>query len=328
MLLDVQNLSVEFTRRGKPPLHAVNGVSLGLAAGESLGIVGESGSGKSVSCFALARLLPPRTSRVSAGSILFRPEPEGEAIDLARVDERRLRSIRGRQMSWVFQDPMTALTPWVRVLDQVAEPLVIHGLATRKQAREIASEKLASAGIAQPDRYPHQFSGGMRQRALIAMALITRPALLVADEPTTALDVSLQKQILDLVDATRKENGSAVILISHDFDVVARYCDRVMVMYAGEVIETAPVGQLLAEPRHAYTRGLLKAMPNRAEAGQELFTIPGMPPRLDAAPCGCMFRARNTLGRPELCPQEGQLALVEIAPGHWVKDCPGCVARG
>ncbi len=321
-LLQVQNLSVAFhTRAGI--IHAVNDVSFDLHAGETLGIVGESGSGKSVTCSALMGLLPSPPARPGADShALF------DGIDLLQSPDWR--HIRGKRISMIFQDPMTRLNPCICIGDQVAEPLVIHQGMSWREARRLAVEELARTGIPEPEKralaYPHEFSGGMRQRVMIAMALITRPQILIADEPTTALDVTVQKQVLDLLRARQQELGTAIILITHDLGVVRQYAHRIQVMYAGSIVETAEAEELLTHPLHAYTRSLLASIPAHQPKGAPLQAIPGLPPTLKEPVQGCAFRPRNVVGNASLCLTEGRPALVEARPGHWVQNCPGCLA--
>ena len=323
-ILNVRNLSVEFhTRAGIN--YAVNDVSFHLHAGETLGIVGESGSGKSVTCSALMGLLPSPPAVIGAESrAMF------AGMDLLHTAEKEMARLRGRRISMIFQDPMTSLNPCMTVGDQVAEPLVLHHGMTWKEARRAAVEELARTGIPEPEKrarcYPHEFSGGMRQRVMIAMALITRPEILIADEPTTALDVTVQKQVLDLLAERQRELGTAVILITHDLGVVKQYAHRIQVMYAGSIVESAPAEELLAHPLHAYTRALMASIPAARAKGEPLQTIPGLPPTLREPICGCAFKPRNIIGRPELCLTDRVPELVEAAPGHWVRNCPGCMA--
>ncbi len=322
-LLQVQHLSVAFhTRAGVT--HAVNDVSFDLHAGETLGIVGESGSGKSVTCSALLGLLPSPPARIPAESYAY-----FEDVDLLHTPDWR--EIRGKRISMIFQDPMTCLNPCMCIGDQVAEPLVIHQGLSWKEARRLAVEELARTGIPEPEKrarsYPHEFSGGMRQRVMIAMALITRPQILIADEPTTALDVTVQKQVLDLLRARQQELGTAIILITHDLGVVRQYAHRIQVMYAGSIVETSEAEELLAHPLHAYTRSLLASIPAHQPKGAPLQAIPGLPPTLRQPVEGCAFRPRNVVGRPELCLTSGTPALIEARPGHWVQNCPGCLAH-
>lgn len=299
-------------------------MSFDVAPGETLGIVGESGSGKSVTCYSMMGLIPMPPGRIESGSAML------DGTDLLHCPEKELRSIRGKRISMIFQDPMTSLNPYLTIGEQVAEPLVIHEGAGKKEARDRALEQLALVGIPDAeqrmDAYPHQFSGGMRQRVMIAMALITRPEILIADEPTTALDVTVQKQVLDLIRKLQQDMGTSVILITHDLGVVRQYADRINVMYAGRIVESAPARELLEHPRHAYTRALMKSIPGLHAKGSPLYTIPGLPPNMMQEPCGCSFRPRNTLGNPELCLTDREPELVEISPGHSVQNCPGCLA--
>lgn len=324
-LLQVRRLSVEFhTRAGVN--YAVSGVDFDLEAGRTLGIVGESGSGKSVTCSALMGLLPSPPARIAPeASALF------EGVDLLRMPEKKQRSIRGNLISMIFQDPMTSLNPCIPIGDQVAEPLVIHQGLSWREARERAVQELALTGIPQAreraSSYPHEFSGGMRQRVMIAMALITRPRILIADEPTTALDVTVQKQVLDLLKARQQELGTAIILITHDLGVVKQYAHDIQVMYAGSILEKAPAAELLAHPRHAYTRALIAANPTPELKGRPLPTIPGFPPTLREPVQGCSFRPRNIIGRADLCLRDHTPELIEISPAHWVRNCPGCLAQ-
>lgn len=322
-MLSVRNLSASFhTRAGI--VRAVRNVSFDVAPGETLGIVGESGSGKSVTCYSMMGLIPMPPGRIESGSAML------DGTDLLHCPEKELRSIRGKRISMIFQDPMTSLNPYLTIGEQVAEPLVIHEGAGKKEARDRALEQLALVGIPDAeqrmDAYPHQFSGGMRQRVMIAMALITRPEILIADEPTTALDVTVQKQVLDLIRKLQQDMGTSVILITHDLGVVRQYAERINVMYAGRIVESAPARELLEHPRHAYTRALMKSIPGLHAKGSPLYTIPGLPPNMMQEPCGCSFRPRNTLGNPELCLTDREPELVEISPGHSVQNCPGCLA--
>lgn len=322
-MLSVRNLSASFhTRAGI--VRAVRNVSFDVAPGETLGIVGESGSGKSVTCYSMMGLIPMPPGRIESGSAML------DGTDLLHCPEKELRSIRGKRISMIFQDPMTSLNPYLTIGEQVAEPLVIHEGAGKKEARDRALEQLALVGIPDAeqrmDAYPHQFSGGMRQRVMIAMALITRPEILIADEPTTALDVTVQKQVLDLIRKLQQDMGTSVILITHDLGVVRQYADRINVMYAGRIVESAPARELLEHPRHAYTRALMKSIPGLHAKGSPLYTIPGLPPNMMQEPCGCSFCPRNTLGNPELCLTDREPELVEISPGHSVQNCPGCLA--
>jgi ABC-type dipeptide/oligopeptide/nickel transport system ATPase component len=256
-LLDVQDLTVVFEGAGAP-VTAVDHVSFQLGAGETLGLVGESGSGKSVTAFSILRLVQP-PGRIVSGRLLF------EGRDLLALPESEMRHVRGARISLIFQEPMTALNPVMRVGDQIAEALTVHGLADARDARTRAVELLEAVRIADPARrvrdYPHQLSGGMRQRVMIAIALACRPPLIIADEPTTALDVTIQAQVLELLRELKERFHLALLLITHDFGVIAEMADRVAVMYKGRIVETGPVRQILRQPAHDYTRSLLAAVP-------------------------------------------------------------------
>lgn len=322
-MLSVRNLNVSFhTRAGI--IHAVRNVSFDLHPGETLGFVGESGSGKSVTCSSIMGLIPMPPGRIESGSAMLNGK------DLLHCSEQEFQTIRGKRISMIFQDPMTSLNPYMTIGEQIAEPLIIHEKIGKKEARVKALEQLSLVGIPNAEQrlnaYPHEFSGGMRQRVMIAMALITKPEILIADEPTTALDVTVQKQVLDLIKKLQREMGTSVILITHDLGVVRQYADRINVMYAGRIIESAPATELLEHPRHAYTRALMKSIPGLHTKGTPLYTIPGLPPNMIQEPCGCSFRPRNTIGTPALCLTDREPELIEISPGHSVQNCPGCLA--
>ena len=323
-LLQVRDLTVEFHSRAGVN-YAVNGVSFDLHTGETLGIVGESGSGKSVTCSTLMGLLPSPPARIGENSRAW-----FDGTDLLHAPEKVHATLRGQRISMIFQDPMTCLNPCMCIGDQVAEPLVLHQGLSWREARRLAVQELARTGIPEPEKralaYPHEFSGGMRQRVMIAMALITRPQILIADEPTTALDVTVQKQVLDLLRTRQQELGTAIILITHDLGVVRQYAHRIQVMYAGSIVESAPAEELIRHPRHAYTRSLMASIPSAADKGSRLQTIPGLPPTLREPVRGCAFRPRNIVGNPALCLTDRIPELVEITPGHWVRNCPGCMA--
>ncbi len=325
-LLDVRDLVTEIVDgEGRRKKHAggrraVDGVSLTVERGGVVGLVGESGSGKSMTALSILGLLPP-AARVAGGQVLFDDQLNNRSIiDLVALDERRLRRLRGSRIAMIFQEPMTSLNPVFTVGDQVGEPLRIHRGLGRRAALDEAVRLLELVGIADPRRrageYPHQLSGGMRQRVMIAMALACGPDLLIADEPTTALDVTIQAQILELLSRLRKELGMAMLLITHDLAVVAETCDEVVVMYAGQVVERAAASSLLTAPRHPYTSGLLRAVPrgDGSSHGGRLAEIPGMVPSLDALPAGCRFADR--CDRVEARCRSELPALVEIAPGH------------
>jgi len=293
-LLEVRGLKTRFSLEEGPVL-AVDDVSFSLPPGGTLGVVGESGCGKSVTALSIMRLVPDPPGRVVAGEIRFKGR------DLLALPEQEMRRIRGNQISMVFQEPMTSLNPVYTVGEQIGEAVRLHQRLDRKQARARAVEMLRQVGIPAPeqrvDAYPHQLSGGMRQRVMIAMALACNPELVIADEPTTALDVTIQAQILDLLKRLQAERGMAVMLITHDLGVVAESCDAVVVMYAGRVVEQAPVRALFRQPAHPYTAGLLRSIPSFQDvqggaAGARLKTIPGMVPSLRSLPVGCRFRDR------------------------------------
>jgi peptide/nickel transport system ATP-binding protein len=304
VILDVKNLkTVFFTNSGL--FKAVDDVSFNVRRGETLAIVGESGCGKSVSALSIMRLVPDPPGKIVGGSVTL------EGTDLLALDEEEMRGIRGNRMSMIFQEPMTSLNPVMRIGDQITEALRLHQNMTAKQAWARAVEMLRLVRIPEAERrareYPHQLSGGMRQRAMIAMALACRPALLIADEPTTALDVTIQAQILALIVDLQKELGTGLILITHDLGVVAQTAQRVIVMYAGKKVEEADVDDLFADPRHPYTRGLMASMPAVISLGAKtdvrLTEIPGMVPSLTNLPDGCAFAPRCPLAI-ERCRQE------------------------
>jgi len=297
-VLDVRGLKTVFTTRGGE-VHAVNDVSFSLRPGELLGVVGESGSGKSVTMMSLLGLLPSPPADVRAGEVLF------DGVDLLKVPAETLRSVRGGKIGFVFQDPMTSLNPVFTVGYQIMEPLRVHMGLSKRAAAKRAQELLELVGI--PDAgarlgdYPHQFSGGMRQRVMIAIALACDPKVLIADEPTTALDVTIQAQILELMKELRAKLGMAVIWITHDLGVIAGIADRVMVMYGGQVVEHAPVKDLFRNPQHPYTKALLTTIPTvRGTRAHRLTVIEGQPPMLGADPTSCAFRDRCNVAM-EVC---------------------------
>jgi oligopeptide transport system ATP-binding protein len=310
-LLSIENLRTCFhTRAGV--VRAVDGVSYAIEKGETLGIVGESGCGKSVLHYSLLGLLPMPPARIESGRATLAGQ------DLLHSAPKELRALRGRRIAMIFQDPMTALNPFMTIGAQLAEPLRLHTRCTRREALRRAGEMLEAVGIHDAGRrlrmYPHQFSGGMRQRVVVAMALITRPEVLIADEPTTALDVTVQAQLLALIKRMQQEIGMAVVLITHDLGIVAENCDRVLVMYAGRMVEAAAATALFRQPRHPYTAALLDSLPARARQGGELYAIPGMPPDLIAPIHGCAFAPRCAHATPAC--REGRMELAEIAPGQ------------
>ena len=310
-ILDVKNLKTRFhTEQGV--VHAVNGLSYSIEEGESVGIVGESGCGKSVSVLSLLRLLPSPPAKIE-GSVTFNGQ------DLLQVPEKQLRKIRGSQIAMIFQDPMTSLNPVLTIGLQLIEPLRMHLGMNDEEARERAAELLQLVGIPKAherlDDYPHQFSGGMRQRAMIAMALTCNPTLLIADEPTTALDVTVQAQIADLINRLREQFGMSLIWITHDLGVVAGLADRVIVMYAGYIVEMATVEELYDNPLHPYAYLLLQSLPRMdMAAGSELESIEGLPPDLIDLPAGCPFADRCPFVQ-DICRRE-MPPLYEFEPGH------------
>nr|WP_283949559.1 ABC transporter ATP-binding protein [Limobrevibacterium gyesilva] len=308
-MLQVQDLRVTFTT-GRGAVHAVDGVTFDVGAGEVLGLVGESGSGKSVTLRAIPRLL--HDNAAVSGRVLWHGQ------DLLTIPDERLRAIRGGQVAMVFQEPMSALNPVLPIGMQIDEVLVAHTDMDRAARRRRAIELLGLVGIASAatrlDQYPHEFSGGMRQRAMIAISLAAQPALLLADEPTTALDVTIQDQILTLLLQLVSELGMAMVLVTHDLGVVAETCDRVAVMYAGRLCETGPVELVFNRPRHAYTDALLRSMPGDGAAGAMLTPIPGQPPRIDSPVPGCAFAPRCSYAEPR-CTTERPV-LTAYAPGH------------
>jgi peptide/nickel transport system ATP-binding protein len=314
-LLAVEGLETHFpTSQGV--LRAVDGVSFTIDRGEVLGLVGESGCGKSVTSLSIMRLVPP-PGRIAAGRVFF----EGE--DLLAKDAEAMRRVRGARIAMVFQEPMTSLNPVFSIGDQIASAVLAHGSAGRRAAWERTHAMLDLVQIPSPRQrardYPHQLSGGLRQRAMIAMALASGPALLIADEPTTALDVTIQAQILDLLRRLQAERGMAVLLITHDLGVVAELCHRVAVIYGGRIVELAPVGRLFARPIHPYTRGLLECLPHPSRFGQPLASIEGVPPDLRQPGAGCRFAPRCAYALPSC--RRDEPALVEREPGHFVA-CP------
>jgi oligopeptide transport system ATP-binding protein len=312
-LLSVKNLSTEFrTERGT--VKAVDGVSFELQAGETLAIVGESGSGKSVTAMSILRLIPTPPGRIASGEVTF------DGRDLLKLDDRAIRDIRGNRIAMIFQEPMSSLNPSLTVGLQIAEPINLHRKTPWAAAMDKVVELLGKVRI--PDgrsrlgSYPHHYSGGMRQRAMIAMALACQPQLIIADEPTTALDVTVQAQILALLKELTREANSAMILITHDLGVVARYADRVAVMYGGRIVETASARNLYKDPRHPYTIGLMASVPRLdGDTERPLVPIEGQPPDLASLPAGCSFAARCRRAT-DRCRNE-RPPLVESAPNHF-----------
>jgi peptide/nickel transport system ATP-binding protein len=318
-LLDVRNLSISFPDQGQTPLTAVRDLSFTLAPREVLGLVGESGSGKSLTALALMRLLPPAAR--ATGEILF---SNGDSRDLVQLPDDDMRSLRGLRMAMIFQEPMTALNPVMRVGDQIAEAVRAHSSITKHAAWNRAVEAMHDVAIPDAARrardYPHQLSGGMRQRIMIAMAIVNRPQLLIADEPTTALDVTIQAQILELLSDLRKKFGLAMLFISHDLAVISQVADRVAVMYVGSLIEMGSKPDIFRSAAHPYTRGLLNAVPTlKTDRTQPLRTIDGAVPPMHAVPAGCPFEPRCESRIPECA--RVLPPLLEVAAGHWAR-CP------
>jgi oligopeptide/dipeptide ABC transporter ATP-binding protein len=312
-LLRVEHLTTVFDTAKGGAVTAVDDVSFDIRAGETLGLVGESGSGKSVTALSIVGLVQP-PGRVAGGRIVF------NGRDLATLDEHAMRNVRGAGIALIFQEPMTALNPVFRIGHQIAETLLVHGRATRREAKAKAIELLRSVRIPNPEArisdYPHQLSGGMQQRVLIALALACQPSLVIADEPTTALDVTIQAEILDLLREMKAALKLSLLLITHDLGVIAETADRVAVMYAGRIVETAPVREIFRHPAHPYTRGLLASMPG-GRPGERLRAIDGSVPLLDALPPGCAFNPR--------CPD--RFAPCETAPPPDYPAGPGQAAK-
>ncbi|MCU7709826.1 ABC transporter ATP-binding protein [Priestia sp. JV24] len=288
-MLQIKNLHVQFSTYGGR-VQAVRGVSFDLHKGETLAIVGESGCGKSVTSQSIMRLIPTPPGRITSGSILFKGQ------DLTKLSEKKMRDIRGADISMIFQDPMTALNPTLRVGEQIAENIMRHENISKEKAKEKAFEMLELVGIPNPKerlkQYPHEFSGGMRQRIVIAMALVCNPEVLIADEPTTALDVTIQAQILELFKDIQQKTDVSIVLITHDLGVVAQVADRVAVMYAGKIVEIGTRRDIFYTPQHPYTKGLLRSVPRLDLYESELVPIAGSPPDLFAPPSGCSFAPR------------------------------------
>jgi len=318
-LLTVTNLSVYFhTRNGV--VRAAEDVSFEIEKGETLAIVGESGSGKSVTCYSLMGLVPQPPGRIESGSAIF----DGK-IDLLKCPPQELNRIRGKRMAMIFQDPMTSLNPYLRIEDQVIEPLMIHEDIDRRDAVRRGIHALEEVGVPDVARrirsYPHEFSGGMRQRVMIAMALITQPELLIADEPTTALDVTIQAQILDLLKDLKKKTGMSILLITHNLGIVGDLADKVAVMYAGRIVEQAPAAVLLKKPLHPYTIGLMRSIPKLGAHAERLQSIPGTVPDAARLPVGCKFHARCDRAQGD-CTLDPEPKLVEADGSTRRVRCP------
>ena len=296
-LLNVESLCVEFGPKSAP-IRVINSVNLRIDAGEAVGIVGESGSGKSITSLSILRLVPEPPSRIASGRIEF------EGRDLLAMPKSQLRHMRGRDIAMIFQEPMSSLNPVMTVEAQIGEAIMLHQRLGRAERRARVIELLRLVGIPDPESrlkaYPHQFSGGMRQRVMIAIAVACNPKLLIADEPTTALDVTIQAQVLDLMKDVRRKLNTAILLISHDLGVIAEVCERVLVMYAGHVVEDADIRSLFENPQHPYTRGLLRAVPSLTDEHPRLYQIPGSVPQAGSIRQGCPFYARCDL-RQDIC---------------------------
>ncbi len=313
-LLEIKELITVFdTNRGR--IKAVDGVSLSLQPGETLGIVGESGCGKTMLALSIMRLIPANGSIIN-GSIIFQGQ------DLLKLSAEEIRSKRGNEIAMVFQEPMTSLNPVIRIGEQIAEAIRLHQNLSEKDAFALSIEQLREVGIPEPERraqdYPHQLSGGMRQRVMVAMAMSCHPRLLLADEPTTALDVTIQAQILDLISDLKEKNNMAVILITHDLGIIAQTADNVAVMYAGKIVENSPVDEMFANPLHPYTKGLIDSLPSGCGSDRQkhLKTIPGSVPSLYNLAAGCSFQERCSLSTGQC--REHEPKLVEIKSGHFV----------
>jgi oligopeptide/dipeptide ABC transporter ATP-binding protein len=319
-LLDIKGLVTSFdTDSGW--VRAVDGVSFSVEEGKTVGLVGESGCGKTVTAMSIIDLLPKPSGHVLEGEVMFKGR------DLREVKPREMRKVRGGEIGVIFQEPMAALNPVHRIGKQLVEVLKLHERMSARKALQKSIELLDAVGIPAPEKrisnFPHQLSGGMRQRVMIAMALACEPDLLIADEPTTALDVTVQAQILELIQSMQKKLGMAVLMITHDLGVIAQNCDEVVVMYAGRIVERAPVKELFANPRHSYTKGLLNSIPKLdSQRKSVLDTIPGQVAPIQDFVAGCRFCQRMEYDEPELLRTRPE--YVEIAPGHWSETCPKC----
>ena len=316
-LLEVRDLQTSFSLGGRAPMVAVDAIGFTVDHGETLAVVGESGSGKSVTALSIMRLLPPRVGQITGGSIRL-----GDR-EITALSEEEMRAIRGQEIGMIFQEPMTSLNPVHTVGVQIAEVLIEHEGLTAPEARERAIALIETVGISEPmrrvDNYPHEMSGGMRQRAMIAMALACRPSILIADEPTTALDVTIQAQILDLMEELQARLGMAIIFITHDLGVVAQMAKRVVVMYAGQVVEAGPVAEIFSNPKMPYTAGLIASIPRLGSSrrGQRLPTIPGHVPSLSERPSGCRFSTRCRHVQPDC--RAGSPPLEQVSDGREVR---------
>ena len=319
VLLSVRDLEVVYTSAGAV-IDAVNGVSLEIKRGQSLGLVGETGAGKTTIAKSILGILPDPPAKVLNGQIVL------DGQDLLKLPEKEMRGIRGKKISMIFQDPMTALNPLMTVGDQIAEVVSLHEHCSKKESMNKAMQMLEMVGIPAERyvEYPHQFSGGMKQRVVIAIALACNPELLLADEPTTALDVTIQAQVMDMIADLQKKLNTAMILITHDLGIVAEACDQVAVIYAGEIVELASKEELFLHPTHPYTVGLFGSIPSRSEDVERLTPIPGLPANPEALPEGCHFNPRCT--RCSAGRGAGQVPFVQVAPDHFVR-CHLCAGK-
>lgn len=311
--LEVKNLNVIYTSDGSV-IHAVNDVSFSLKKGETLGLVGETGAGKTTIAKSILRILPNPPAKVMGGEILL------EGVDLLQLSERQMRTIRGGKISMIFQDPMTALNPVEKIGDQILEGYLLHNKVDRETGKKRAEEMLEMVGIPKEryGEYPHQFSGGMKQRVVIAMALACNPSLLLADEPTTALDVTIQAQVLEMIVKLREQLQTSMVLITHDLGVVAEVCDNVAVIYAGMIVEMGSKEQIFLRPTHPYTKGLFASLPSLSNTEKRLNPIKGLPPDPSNLPEGCCFSPRCPLAKDE-CRKGCVPDLLEIEPGHYCR---------
>jgi len=315
-LLDIENLVVHYIT-GKTVVRAVNGISLQIEKGEALGLVGETGAGKTTTAYSIMQIIPNPPGKIIGGKILF----EGE--DLNRMSNQAMKKIRGNKISMIFQDPMTALNPVVSVGEQIAEGIRLHESITKAEANKKAMQIMEKVGISAErfSDYPHQFSGGMKQRIVIAIALACHPALLIADEPTTALDVTIQAQVLNLIETLQKELGTSLLLITHDLGVVAEICQKAAIMYAGEIVEYGTLEHIYNNTKHPYTIGLFQSIPNFNENVRRLKPIKGLMSDPSNLPDGCFFAPRCPCATAEC--RQGEIPVVEVEPGHLVK-CLKC----
>lgn len=312
-LLDIENLSIYYITKDMGTVKAVSNVSLALRKGETLGLVGETGAGKTTIALGIMRLIPNPPGKMISGSIRFKDQ------DLYQLPESEMRKVRGEEISMIFQDPMTALNPVDTVGDQIAEVIRLHEMCSKAEAARKAAVMMEMVGIPKEryKEYPHQFSGGMMQRIVIAIALANSPELLIADEPTTALDVTIQAQVLDMMNDLKSRLGTSVLMITHDLGIIAEMCDRVAVVYAGELVEMGTLVHIYKETRHPYTRGLFDSLPNAAEGNARLKPINGLMPDPSNLPAGCNFSPRCPYAT-ELCRQK-EPDLEEITDGHWLR---------